>query len=1160
MLRINLLGTPEIYQDDQLTLRFRTRKAQALLIYLAVTERAWNRDSLAALFWPETDDTTARKNLRDILPTLRRQLSDYLLTKDENIGLDPSSQYKCDVTRFSAVLERELPKVETDTLAATLALYRGDFLEGYVTSRISADFELWALRERERLHQLALIGFTTLCRRQQEIGDYAAALTTNRQLLKLAPWDEAAHRQQMVMLTQSGQQAAALAHYESCRQILAEELDVEPDAETTALYQQIRRGEHNAHSVTNSWSAVSVIRNGDESQDHSRRNDSAPTIPHNLPATLLKLIGYTDEFAYIQTQLVKTECRLLTITGVGGVGKTHLALAAARYIVRSAAADHRFADGVYFVSLDGIQASPSSELVEAAITSAIGEVLGYTFSGGASPQSQLQKRLENRRVLLILDNMEHLLSGDVLIAALLQQTAHLSILATSRERLNLQGEHLLKLTGLLSQPSHTPTNSSPKAPDMSANKIIGNNGIAVSGSETASHEIENSAVALFVYQAQLIDHHFKINRANIAHAERICALVDGLPLGIEMAAKWVESLDLAMIAQEIAQGLDFLEATNRDMPQRHGALRTVFDYSWVLLSVSEQTLLAKLTIFQPGFSSAAAISVTGASLHDLSHLVNKSLLRRNADSQFAMHRSIRHFAREKLDQRPDEQRNTEQRFASFYLSYLVRVQRDVSLSEPMQGESAALGDFDNIKSALRLAVDRDMWPEFRRTTLVIMEIYDTHGWYLECIQLCESAIERLAVSAHSESLEEQILRNALLGQLIALQGWYTLRKGQFTAALALLQRSLAILRQVKAKLSSAIAGIDAGSIDYVTQALGQCLGFFGWLEYFRGELEHALELMKESAPPERQDRGVAGSFIGLARITLQLGMYPEAQIYAQEAMRLAREHGVQYYFLYSMTELGRVQQARGDYAAAEAIFLDCYARRLQVDDQSGLTTCLLSLGEIARLRNDFRASKSYLEHGLQLATETDYFALPMIQWGLGNLALQQKDYVTAKQHFLASMSYPGFTHLSLFGLPTCGWVHVMLAEYEEAERYFHQVVEETRLAKAYGLLMEALSGLIFLLALAEALESPEQYVVLIENYPATTKETKDRIRTMYSQMTSALSGAKSGARHKPYFPSPNLRQTVDKILAELKSIPTTHNLFGEYFGASGDCGVVASEK
>ncbi|MEZ4708158.1 MAG: BTAD domain-containing putative transcriptional regulator [Caldilineaceae bacterium] len=306
-------------------LRFRTRKAQALLIYLAATNRNWTRDALATLFWPETDDASARKNLRDILPSLRRQLGDYLFLDDEIIGIDPTSQYKCDVALFKEILERRAATVEIATLMSTLMLYRGEFLEGFATSRISVDFELWVMRERDQLQQLALTGFTTLCRRQQERSDYEAALDANRQLLKLAPWDEAAHRQQMLLLAQSGQRAAALAYFDICRQILAEELDVEPDAETVALYTQIQAG------------AIPVVRIESAAEPANSAMATSPTpdatpadpisIPHNLLAPLAVFVGRQHELMVVAERLAVSTCRLLTIIGPGGMGKSSLALA-----------------------------------------------------------------------------------------------------------------------------------------------------------------------------------------------------------------------------------------------------------------------------------------------------------------------------------------------------------------------------------------------------------------------------------------------------------------------------------------------------------------------------------------------------------------------------------------------------------------------------------------------------------------------------------------------------------------------------------------------------------------------------------------------------------------------------------------------------------------
>ncbi|MEZ4678328.1 MAG: BTAD domain-containing putative transcriptional regulator [Caldilineaceae bacterium] len=356
-LSLTLLGTPEIYLDDHLALRFRTHKAQALLIYLAVTNRSWTRDALATLFWPETDDATARKNLRDILPPLRRQLGDYLLIDEETIGLKLAGPLQCDVTHFQMLMEGQLQSLDIERLAETLKLYRGEFLEGYNGARISADFELWVLREREHVHQLALVGFTTLCRRQREAGAYGAALLTNRRLLELAPWDEASHRRQMQLLAQTGQEAAALAQFDACRTILAEELSVEPLPETVALYEEIRAGAFRTVRELGPLSRETAATNSTATTDvdvttlHTAQNR---ILPNNLPAPLATFIGRHAELALIADRLTATNCRLLTILGPGGMGKSSLALAAGQQLLT--AAQDIFPDGIFWVPLTELSA------------------------------------------------------------------------------------------------------------------------------------------------------------------------------------------------------------------------------------------------------------------------------------------------------------------------------------------------------------------------------------------------------------------------------------------------------------------------------------------------------------------------------------------------------------------------------------------------------------------------------------------------------------------------------------------------------------------------------------------------------------------------------------------------------------------------------------
>ncbi|MEJ5199114.1 MAG: BTAD domain-containing putative transcriptional regulator, partial [Anaerolineae bacterium] len=290
-LRLAYLGGMQVLRGDRPVTGFVSAKAPAVLCYLAVTGRVQFRLVLAGLLWGDLPEQDACANLRKVLSNLRDLVGEHLIITPHTVAFNRESAYWLDVEAF---LERA--DKDTSRQVEAAELYKGDFLDGFYLRHAPA-FEEWVLGQRERLHQAALQVFQALAGHFADSGEYGRAIEYTRRLLDLDPWREEAHRLMMRLLARSGQHSAALAQYEACRRLLRKELGVEPTDETTALYRRIR--------------TIGAPRR------------------HNLPLPVTSFIGRETELAQVAAWLSRPECRLLTILGPGGVGKTRLALQAA---------------------------------------------------------------------------------------------------------------------------------------------------------------------------------------------------------------------------------------------------------------------------------------------------------------------------------------------------------------------------------------------------------------------------------------------------------------------------------------------------------------------------------------------------------------------------------------------------------------------------------------------------------------------------------------------------------------------------------------------------------------------------------------------------------------------------------------------------------------
>ena len=564
-------------------------------------------------------------------------------------------------------------------LQEAVAQYRGDFLDGLMLPDAPL-FEGWLLAQRARLREMALSLLHRLVTHFRQEGEYETAVTYARQLLTIEPWHEEAHRQLITLLAQSGQRGAALMQCEACHQLLWEELDVEPAAETKALCEAIRRDEFDTYAAGLPGLAVT----------------QQVRVRHNLPSQSTPFIGRTAELAMLDQMIGDPDARLVTILGAGGMGKTRLALAAAEAHL------NHYADGVYFVSLVPLQDSD-------AIAPAIAQAINFSFYEGGTAQEQLQNYLRRKQLLLVLDNCEHLLDGvGIVTDYLLHQAPGVNVLATSRAKLRLQGEYLFHIGGMDFPDSETP--------------------VGLQLSEDAG---TYGSVQLFMQSAKRSRPDYDWGADDVQYVRDICRLTQGMPLGILLAAAWMEMLSPQEIAAEIGRSLDFLETDIQDVPVRHQSIRAVFESSWNGLSEHEQQVFSSLSIFRGGFSRLAAQEVAGASVRELIVLVNKSLLNRDENGRFSVHELLRQFAAERLSQSPAEYEMVRDRHSAYYCAALRERESEWKRGGEVAAFAAIELDFENVRAAWKWAVERGRFDWLDQAMESMSEAYSWQARYQE---------------------------------------------------------------------------------------------------------------------------------------------------------------------------------------------------------------------------------------------------------------------------------------------------------------------------------------------------------------------------------------------------------------------------------------------
>lgn len=636
---------------------------------------------------------------------------------------------------------------------------------------------------------------------------------------------------------------------------------------------------------------------------------------HNLPALTTALIGRDEELAELAQLLADAETRLITILSAGGVGKTSLAIAAAQQQAE------QFSDGVCWVPL-----APLTEAKELVL--AIAAALGLQLQGERTPEQQVGDFLRTKHLLLVLDNFEHLLAGTTLVCDLLVSAPQLSVLITSRQRLNLSSETVVFLDGL-------------RFPADRANKPL-----------------SYPAVQLFVLHARRLDHHYQPDETDMAGIIEVCRLVHGMPLGILLAAAWSRVLAPAAIAAEIGRDLGLLQTDMADVPTRQRNLRTVFLHTWNRLSAAARHVFMCLSVFRGGASTEAARQVTGATVDVLAELIDMALLRRLPNGRYEIHELLRQFAAEELAGSTNEDvlEKAQQQHSRYFLNLLA------TLECPLQGpqQSAALDairtDYENISSAWRWAVREREFALLVPAVHALFLFCEVRGDFQDGLILFADAAAALTKEANSGSANEMapgptsvVTLQPILGQVLVRLGASEVMVSNYRQGERMLQDGyLLITDDCERAFTLAYLGLMAGEQSELALA--------------RTRLHESLELC-------RRCDDTAGMARALFYLQYGESDYAEALRLCTECLALAHEMGRPDLIAGQLNQMGWHKWCLGDYDGADLCWRDGIALcdELKLHTEKAWVLDCMGLG--AWVQGDMAAAERYIEDALALYTE-----------------------------------------------------------------------------------------------------------------------------------------------------------------------------------------------
>lgn len=914
-LRLILFGTPEILVEDT-PIEVDTRKAIALLAYLAVKKQPISRDVLCNVLWTDYDQQSASASLRRTLSVAYKALQrKWLAIERTRAGLSQAPDVWVDVNRFRELVQMAHHHQHPSGICATcyarlceaVELYRDDFLAGF-NLRDGSNFEEWQSFESESLrHDLNFVyaGIIEWHIHQQ---DFEVAIAFAKRWVQMDGFYEKAQHMLIQLYAQAGQRPLALQTYETYRLKLEQELDIAPLPETTDLYERILEGH------------FQVL-------EHPMSKMQSFPITHNLPAIGRPFIGRTEQLTALTTLLQDPTCRLLTIVGPGGMGKTRLALKVAEKQL------DRFAHGVFFVE---IQPPVTAESIIGQIASTI----QHTFLRDTAPERSLKDYLQDKHMLLILDGFEIALEQVAVLVNLLHAAPAVKMLVTSQVPLDSTEEWQFPLHGL---------------------------------------EVEETVDFFAAYSKRVLANQtFDTQLVTPLHE-----ILGGVPLAVELAIGWLNVLSFEELQAEILQNQGVLQATRQDMPARHANLNAIFSYLWSLLTPELMTTLQKLTIFEGGFERQAAQTVTKISLPALSALLQRALLV-NQGGRYRMLNPLRAFILVTYTPEPDIQR----RHSLYYGDWM---QRQVIHGRDQKKILQAIAiELPNILTGWQWAIQHYVLDTVIHYSRNLFSFFEVQGRFEEALPHFEKAVQafqRSNLYYHSEAyglllanqgsllahqgnfgVAHQLFKESHaiftggnhwreVGQVLNYLGLIAMMRGQHTEANAYFDESLAIYQELADELGTA----------KVLNNIGILLNRQAKYQEAIPHLGQALQIYRQIGDERLlayTQNNMANALVGLGKLEEAIPFYQESY---EHKLNLGDEWGV----ACALTNLGDIAHQKDRNHQAQELFQACLQICRRIGKKDGMVTSLKNLAMIARHEQEPETANGYLREALYLAAQVE---------------------------------------------------------------------------------------------------------------------------------------------------------------------------------------------